>query len=652
MCGIVGAVSPFGGIETEMMATATRRLRHRGPDAQHVWVADDGRVGLGHARLSIIDLTTGDQPIENEDGRLRIVANGEFYDFERIRKDLESQGHTFRTQSDSEIALHLFEDLGARALHSLRGEFAFAIWDTRDGHLFAARDRFGIKPLYYTVYDGAFYLASEIKALAALGVPLRWDRETLYDIHFVSHPPDRTLFAGIYQLPPGSYLIADGTHVRIVPYWDWNYPTAGEPERDDDVTADGEWVERLQASLVEAVRLRLRADVPVACYLSGGIDSCAVLGFASQLSPRPLRAYTLSFDHADYNEGEFARQQARRSGAEFCQIDVRSDHLADHFGDAIYHAERPFANGHAIAKYLLSRAVRDSGVKVVLTGEGSDEIFAGYPHFRRDLVLYASNHRDPAERARLLAELDASNKVSAGTLMPQGSTTLDAVGRVLGFVPSNLEAWAQIGNGLLRVTSDGFRNRFAARETFRVLLSCLDVERQLAGRHPVNQSLYIWGKTMLPNYILSNLGDRMEMAHSVEGRLPFLDHYVVEEAARMPVAMKIRGMAEKYVLRQAARHVLIDAVYARQKHPFMSPPATIQPDGRLYAFLQDTLRSDALDGPGIYDRRKVTTLLDSLPSMDAPGRARADALLMWMTSLCLISQRLLAPDVTRRLVLA
>ncbi len=393
-------------------------------------------------------------------------------------------------------------------------------------------------------------------------MPLRWDRETLYNIHFVSHPPDRTLFAGIYQLPPASYLIADGTHVRIVPYWDWNYPTAGEPDRDDDVTADSEWVERLQASLVEAVRLRLRADVPVACYLSGGIDSCAVLGFASQMSPRPLRAYTLSFDHADYDEGEFARQQARRSGAEFCQIDVRSDHLADHFGDAIYHAERPFANGHAIAKYLLSapsRLRRSSWRQL--------RELSPLSHFRRDLVLYGSNHRDPAARARLLAQLDASNKVSAGTLMPQGSTTLDAVGRVLGFVPSNLEAWAQIGNGLLRVTSDGFRNRFAARDTFRVLLSCLDVERQLAGRHPVNQSLYIWGKTMLPNYILSNLGDRMEMAHSVEGRLPFLDHHVVEEAARMPVAMKIRGMTEKYVLRQAARHVLIDAVYSAPEAP-------------------------------------------------------------------------------------
>ena len=183
--------------------------------------------------------------------------------------------------------------------------------------------------------------------------------------------------------------------------------------------------------------------MPVACYLSGGIDSCAVLGFASRLSTRPIRAFTLSFDHADYDEGDLARDQATQSGAEFCRIDVRSEDLADHFSDAIYHAERPFVNAHAIAKYLLSRAVRDSGIKVVMTGEGSDEIFAGYPHFRRDLVLYGSNGHgleDPAEKARLLAELDAANRVSAGTLLPQGSTPVDSVQRVLGFVPSGLES--------------------------------------------------------------------------------------------------------------------------------------------------------------------------------------------------------------------
>ncbi len=641
MCGIVAAVSKQGGISGEAVCRAAQRLRHRGPDAQRIWVAQDGRVALGHARLSIIDLTTGDQPIANEDGRLRTVVNGEFYDFERIRGELEREGHVFRTRSDSEIALHLFEDRGPRALHSLRGEFAFAIWDARDGQLFAARDRFGIKPLYYTVHEGTFYLSSEAKALLELGVPLRWDHENLYDIHFVAHPPDRTLFKGVYQLPPASYLLTDGEHVSVMPYWDWNYPSADATHANGD---GREWVERLQHSFDEAVRLRLRADVPVACYLSGGIDSCSVLGFAARHSTRPIRAYTLSFDHADYDEGDLARDQAKHSGAEFCRVDIRSEHMADHFSDAIYHAERPFVNAHAIAKYLLSRAVRDSGIKVVMTGEGSDEIFAGYPHFRRDLVLYGSNGHglddDPAAKARLLAELDAANRVSAGTLLPQGSTPVDSVQRVLGFVPSVLESFFQIGTRMLDVTNDEFRNGFADRDTFRVMLGCLDVERQLAGRHPVNQSLYIWGRTMLPNYILSNLGDRMEMAHSVEGRLPFLDHHVFEEAARMPVSMKIRGMTEKYVLREAARAVLIEPVYARQKHPFMSPPATIQQDGRLFTFLQDTLRSSALDGPGIYDRRKVTAMLDAIPSMDPAGRGRADALLMWMASLCLMSERL------------
>lgn len=637
MCGIVASVSTRGAVSAEAIGAATRTLSHRGPDAQRAWVSPDGRVGLGHARLSIIDLTTGDQPIASEDEKLRIIANGELYDFERIRSELERDGHKFRTHSDTEIALHLFEDRGTRAVHALRGEFALAIWDGRDNQLFAARDRFGIKPLYYTIHDGTFHLASEVKALQALGVPLRWDRDSLYDIHFVAHPPDRTLFAGIYQLPPGCCLLTDGEHVRVIPYWDWDFPTADETTSNVDPR---EWIAQLEHEFSEAVRLRLRADVPVACYLSGGIDSCAVLGFASRISPRPLKAFTLSFDHADYDERAIAEEQAKLSGAEFCRIDIRSENLADHFSDAIYHAERPFANAHAVAKFLLSRAVRDAGIKVVLTGEGSDEIFAGYPHFRRDQILYGNNSYSEEEKQRLLAALDATNRVSAGTLLPTGSTKLESVQHMLGYMPSNLEGWAQIGQGLLRVTHADFVERFATRDTYRILLSCLDVERQLRGRDPVNQSLYVWGKTMLPNYVLSNLGDRMEMAHSVEGRLPFLDHHVVELAARMPVSMKICGMTEKYVLREAAKPVLTDTAYHRQKHPFMSPPATMQRNGGLYTFLQDTLRSDMLDGPGIYDRAKVLPLLDMIPMMDAAMLGRVDGLLMWMSSVCLLSQRL------------
>jgi asparagine synthase (glutamine-hydrolysing) len=650
MCGIVAVVSKNGGISAGDVQRATLRLRHRGPDGQQVWVSADGRAGLGHARLSIIDLETGAQPIANEDERLRIIINGELYDFERIRKELEQGGHVFRTRSDSEIALHLYEDRGARALHALRGEFALAIWDARDRQLFAARDRFGIKPLYYTTHAGRFYLASEIKAFADFGVPLRWNRDALFDTHFVAHPPDRTLFEGVYQVPPGCCLLTDGEQVRVMTYWDFNYPRmdathASHAAETTNGTAgavpdEREWVERLRGAFEEAIRLRLRADVPVACYLSGGIDSCAVLGFASRLSPTPLRAFTLSFDHADYDEVDIAREQAMRSGAEFCRIDVSSDDLADSFPGAIYHAERPFLNAHAVAKYMLSRAVRDAGIKVVLTGEGSDEIFAGYPHFRRDQVLHGTNGYAPEERARLLRELEAANRSSAGTLLPQGTTLLESVQHVLGFVPASLESWAQIGHGLLRVGSDEFIEAYRERDAFRILLNCLDVERQLTGRDAVNQSLYIWSKTMLPGYILGNLGDRMEMAHSVEGRLPFLDHFVVEEAARMPVGMKIRGMTEKYVLREATRSVLIDKVYGRQKHPFMTPPATMQTSGRLYTFMQDTLRGKLLDGPGIYDRAKVQAILDAVPSMDHAARGRADALLMWVTSICLLGDQL------------
>jgi asparagine synthase (glutamine-hydrolysing) len=635
MCGIVAAVSRQGGVTAQALERSVRRLQHRGPDAQHVWVDRSGRAGLAHARLSIIDLTTGDQPIANEDERLRVVANGEFYDFERIRCELEKQGHVFRTRSDSEIALHLYEDRGARSVHALRGEFAFAIWDERDHVLFAARDRFGIKPLYYTVHDGNFYLASEVKAFIDLGVPLAWDRDTLYDTHYVPHAPDRSLFKGVYQVPPGSYLITDGEHIRIVSYWDWNYPAAGDISSADP----REHVERFAHEFEQAIKLRLRADVPVACYLSGGIDSCTVLGVASKLAAQPLRAYTLSFDHADYDEGAIAEAQAKLSGAEFRRIDIRSEHTADHFADALYHAERPFANAHVVAKYLLSRAVRDDGIKVVMTGEGSDEILAGYPHFRRDEVLYGRN-LDAETRQHLLSQLEQGNRVSSGILMPQPGTQIESVRRVMGFVPSQLETWSQIGHGLLSVTSEEFRCSFTHRDTYRLLMNTLDVERQLAGRDVVNQSLYVWSKTMLPNYILSNLGDRMEMAHSVEGRLPFLDHHVVEAVAKMPVSMKINGMTEKWVLREAARPVITDTVYRRQKHPFMSPPSTVQQDGKLYTMLQDTLRSPLLDGPGIYDREKVVRMLDAIPGLDAPARYRMDSVLMWMGSICLLHERL------------
>jgi asparagine synthase (glutamine-hydrolysing) len=583
MCGIVAMFSKTSSISEDALGAATRILHHRGPDGQRQWVSPSHRVGLGHARLSIIDLRTGDQPLASEDGKVHAVVNGEFYDFQRIRGELEARGHRCATRSDSEILVHLYEDLGAGCLHQLRGEFAFVLWDETNQTLFAARDRFGIKPLYYARHKDTLYLASEVKALFAAGVPARWDRESFFQFgNFLTVQQDRTQFDGVYQVPPGHYLLATRNHTQLVRYWDFDYPAAPVAR------SQAEHVEEFQAVLDEAIRLRLHADVPVGCYLSGGLDSCSVLGLAAKHSTKPVKAFTLSFDHGDYDELPIAREMAAHAGADLQAISIRHDELADHFADAVWHSETLCFNPHGIAKFLLSRAVNKAGYKVVLTGEGADEILAGYPHFRRDLVL--SGPRTGTEDVeKLLASLASGNKVSSGLLLPHGEAKgLDKVRQSLGFIPSWMEALATTGAKFKPLFSDAFAIEFAGRDAFRSILDGLDVRGQLHGRHVVNQSLYTWSKTLLPNYILNVLGDRMEMAHSVEGRVPFLDHHVVEVARNLPVAMKIHGMTEKFVLREAARPLLTDTVYRRQKHPFLAPPATLDPKSRLNELLQDT----------------------------------------------------------------
>ena len=276
----------------ETLERGLATLHHRGPDGQRTWLAPDRSVGLGHARLSIIDLRTGDQPIANEDESAWIVANGEFYDYERVQRELEHDGHRLRTRSDSEIAVHLYEDYGTQFVHRLRGEYAFVIWDGRARKLIAVRDRFGVKPLFYAVHKGALYLASEMKALFAAGVPAEWDPESVhFSIGF--SPPGHTAFKGIKSVPPGYYLTADASGVSLTQYWDIEYPVASD---DRKILSDAEYIEGFRAVFDDAVRIRLRADVPVGCYLSGGIDSCAVLGLASLHHDGPVRAYTLTFD--------------------------------------------------------------------------------------------------------------------------------------------------------------------------------------------------------------------------------------------------------------------------------------------------------------------------------------------------------------------
>ncbi|HXR77429.1 MAG TPA: asparagine synthase (glutamine-hydrolyzing), partial [Bryobacteraceae bacterium] len=637
MCGIVALFSRRDPISTAVISRATQSLHHRGPDGQRHWMAPDGRVALGHARLRIIDLITGDQPIANEDGRTRIIVNGEFYGYEPIQRELERSGHRLRTRSDSEIALHLYEDLGAQCLHRLRGEFAFVLWDEVNRTMFAARDRFGIKPLFYAFHDETLYFASEVKALFAAGVPARWDADSVsHSVEYGGHQV-RTLFEGVFQVPPGHYLIATGKHTQLVQYWDFDYPRAGD---NGAHRSDADYAAEFREALEEAVRLRLRADVPVGCYLSGGLDSCAVLGLAAKHHPDPIRAFTLTFDRADYDEEKEAREMAAKAGAEFVPIPIRQDDLADHFADAILQSETFCINAHGVAKYLLSRAVRDAGYKVVITGEGSDEILGGYAHFRRDMLLYSRDGQDPTTVAALLEELERLNPVSRGLLLPHGEARpLENVKRLLGFVPSWIETFSARSSKMQELIAADFREKFGERDGYHALLCDLDVRGQLGGRDPVHQSLYLWSKTLLPTYILTMLGDRMEMAHSIEGRVPFLDHQVVEVIRSQPVTQKIRGMTEKYVLREAVRDVITDTVYRRQKHPFLSPPATLNPNEKLSALVQDTLRGPTLRTIPFFDQQKVIGLLDSLDTMDEGSRVANDQILMILVSACVLQDR-------------
>ncbi len=637
MCGIVGLFSAQRSVSADALQRATRALHHRGPDASREWLSASGRVGLGHARLSIIDLEHGHQPLSSRDGQLQVVVNGEFYDFERIRSDLEGRGHRFRTGSDSEIVLHLYEEYGAQCVQHLRGEFAFVLWDERRQLLLAARDRFGIKPLFYADFAGVLGLASEVKALLAAGMTARWDHQTFAQSTLLTaFAPDRSWFEGIQQLLPGHYLLVTARERRLVRYWDFDYAREGG----ERVLSEGECVEQVHAALDEAVRLRLRADVPVGCYLSGGIDSCAVIGLAARHSSKPVRAFNISFAEPEYDEQAIAREMAERCNAELVSVPITQANLAEGLADAVWHAEQPFPNAHAAAKFLLSRAVREHGYRVVLTGEGSDEVFAGYPHFRRDLLLAEARGQGAEGTQARLEALDRGNAVSRGLLMPEGQTLSVAhLQGVLGFVPAWMEAFASVGFKYQSILAPEFLASQRGRNAHLDVLDGLDVRGQLHARPPVHQSMYLWSKTMLPNYILSLLGDRMEMAHSVEGRLPFLDHPLVELVCSLPMSFKIRGLTEKYVLREAARPVLTRTVYERQKHPFLAPPSVAAPESPLHELLQTTLRGRALDRVPFFDRQRLLAVLDGWPQTPAAARPAVDALFLQVLTSCIVAER-------------
>ena len=426
--------------------------------------------------------------------------------------------------------------------------------------------------------------------------------------------------------------------VQLHQYWDFNYPQVSESQPQFSFE-DG--VEQLKAKLSEAVRLRLRADVPVGCYLSGGLDSAAVMGMAYRHIPGKIQAFTIAFEQEAYNEEKIAQEMAASVGANLQVIPITESDLAENFTATIFHGETLCVNAHSTAKYILSQAVRKAGYKVVLTGEGADEIFGGYVHFRQDMLLHNSEGQDEQTIEKLLAELKQSNQISSGILLSEGETdqAFRSAKQILGFVPAWIGAVPKASLDSFSFYASEFRNQFMRRDAYKMFLNHINVRGQLTGREPVHQSLYLWSKTILPNYLLRLLGDGMEMAHSVEGRLPFLDHEVVELVRNFPVSYKIRGLTEKLVLREAAKPFITERIYQRQKHPFLAAPATFQTNGALSQLVQDTLRSSVMSSIPFYDQSKVIELLDELPNMSLKQLGVIDTVLMHILSTCILQEK-------------
>ena len=625
MCGIVGIFSKIGIVKEDVLMNAINVLRHRGPDNQSIWIAKKKNIGLAHARLSIIDLSTGNQPLSNSKNNVFAVVNGELYDYEQIRQELINKSHTFKTLSDSEIIIHLYEEYGVRFVDFLKGEFSFILWDAKKEILFAWRDRFGIKPLYYSFWQNTFFIASEIKALYVAGVPIQWDENSkFYMDHFIPFQ-GLTNFKNIYSIKPGHYIKITNKEFKEIQYWDINFP----PKNDSKIEMDNEVnIKNFRQALKIAVKRRTRADVPIGCYLSGGLDSTAILALLTENSSGPIRAFNISFEHKDYDEGKKADKVAKFFSANLTSINVSMQDICDNFSQSIWHNESPIFNTQGIAKFLLSKHVNQSGFKVILTGEGADEILGGYTYFRKDMIT----NNDPVTNENVQSALrciDNANVLKTAAFLfseQSNEALLNPIKNILGFVPSMFEAGAGYGNLHQQIYSDSFKKKFKNINPFIEFLSTINLKKLLMV-DKLNQLLYFWSKSILPEIVLTFLSDRMEMAHSVEGRLPFLDHELVEMASRLPLNLKINGIIEKYALREAVRDIIPGWVYNAHKHPFTAPigiDCSSEKRSPMYILINDIIHSSDFVLLPFFDKKKVINLFEKINTFNHIERAKFD----------------------------
>ncbi len=597
MCGIAGILNEQGPASQEAVERMVARMRHRGPDDSGAEVV--GRCGLGHARLSVIDPETGHQPMASEDGAVRLVCNGEIYNFRELRKELEDRGHTFRTQSDNEVIVHLYEEQGPECVAALDGMFAFVLWDEPNQRLLLARDRLGEKPLVYHRGGSFFAFASELGGLTALdGVPRVIDPVAL-DLYmaFLAVPSPRTIYRDVYKLPPAHHLILEGDELRLERYW------SVEPAP-EDMTLD-EAADAVRAAVERAVRSRLVSDVPIGAFLSGGIDSSIVVGLMSGMCDDPVRTFSIGFGDREYDELEHARTVAAEFGTDHTAFEVTPDAveilplLARHYGE-------PFADPSAVPTCYLARMTSEH-VKVALTGDGADESFGGYP---RHLAARACGRIDRTipSIAWLLGRL--------GSFLPTGRDRKSRLTRARLLLGAMHLAPAERHAAWLSYSSEPDRRALYTSALTAALAdgpSPDEPMRELYARSrvpgdPATAAMFADLNAYLPNDPLVK-GDIATMANGLEVRAPLLDHRVVELAFRIPSEHKLRGGRGKRVLRHAFRDLLPESVRSRRKMGFGVPIARwLRED--LGTYVEETLLGSETVLPHLFHRERIRRLLD------------------------------------------
>jgi asparagine synthase (glutamine-hydrolysing) len=606
MCGIAGIINYRSAEEKKsLLLKMSARLRHRGPDASGIYTR--GPAGLAHTRLSIIDLNSGDQPIHNEDKSIWIVFNGEIFNYPELREQLVSKGHRFYTKTDTEVIIHLYEEFGTQMFEHLNGQFAFAIWDLNTEELLLGRDRMGIRPLFYFHQHHRLVFASEIKAIFTDNtVPRQIDPNNLSDLFTCwSSFGDQTCFKNIFQVPPGHYARFSTKGLEINRYWELPF---GRNSYQDRPVSD--WADELNEILLDATRIRLRADVPVGAYLSGGIDSTYISALVKNNFNNRLSTFSVGFTDKQFDESCFQKTAVDYLGTDHKTISCSYDDIGKIFPRVIWHTETPIIRTAPAPLMLLSKLVRESNYKVVLTGEGADEIFAGYNIFKEDKVRrFWAKDPDSRMRPRLLEKLYpyifSQNNSKAVKFLEQffknGMMELDSP------VYSHMLRWKNTSH-LKQFFSKELKDQTSDLDDFTTRYS-KTLPGDFISWDTLSRAQYIENKIFLSNYLLSSQGDRMAMANSIEGRYPFLDHRVIEFAAKLPPHIRMNGMTEKYILKKAAKGLIPSQLINRPKQPYRAPISQAFLGETRHEYVDELLSEKTIQEYGYFDPKKTTRLL-------------------------------------------